>query len=95
MDLAKEIGTYEKSIEPYEDCCTVFLPKHPVTKPKLEKILASEAKLDCEGLIDAAVASDEIVNIYQGKITGSDREKLVLLLNKINASQATYWRKIK
>jgi hypothetical protein len=38
---------------------------------------------------------DEIVNIYQGKITGSDREKLVLLLNKINASQATYWRKIK
>ena len=64
MDLAKEIGTYEKSIEPYEDCCTVFLPKHPVTKPKLEKILASEAKLDCEGLIDAAVASDEIVNIY-------------------------------
>ena len=64
MDLAKEIGTYEKSIEPYEDCCTVFLPKHPVTKPKLEKILASEAKLDCEGLIEAAVASDEVVNIF-------------------------------
>ncbi len=64
MDLAKEIGTYEKSIEPYEDCCTVFLPKHPVTKPKLERILASEAKLDCEGLIRAAVESDEIVNIF-------------------------------
>ena len=64
MDLAKEIGTYEKSIEPYEDCCTVFLPKHPVTKPKLEKILASEAKLDCEGLIAAAVASDEVIDIY-------------------------------
>ena len=64
MDLAKEIGTYEKSIEPYEDCCTVFLPKHPVTKPKLERILASEAKLDCEGLIEAAVASDEVVNIF-------------------------------
>ena len=64
MDLAKEIGTYEKSIEPYEDCCTVFLPKHPVTKPKLEKILASESRLDCEALIEAAVASDEIVNIY-------------------------------
>ena len=64
MDLAKDIGTYEKSIEPYEDCCTVFLPKHPVTKPKLERILASEAKLDCEGLIEAAVASDEVVNIF-------------------------------
>ncbi|MBQ9060228.1 MAG: tRNA 4-thiouridine(8) synthase ThiI [Firmicutes bacterium] len=64
MDLAKDIGTYEKSIEPYEDCCTVFLPKHPVTKPKLERILASEEKLDCEALIEAAVASDEVVNIF-------------------------------
>lgn len=64
MDLAQEIGTYEKSIEPYEDCCTVFLPKHPVTKPKLDKILASESKLDVEGLIKAAVESDEVVNIF-------------------------------
>ncbi|MBQ9014712.1 MAG: tRNA 4-thiouridine(8) synthase ThiI [Firmicutes bacterium] len=64
MDLAKDIGTYEKSIEPYEDCCTVFLPKHPVTKPKLERILASEGKLDCEALIEAAVASDEVVDIF-------------------------------
>ena len=63
MDKAKEIGTYEKSIEPYEDCCTVFLPKHPTTKPKLEKILESESKLDCEALIEAAVASAEVVNI--------------------------------
>ena len=64
MDLAQQIGTYEKSIEPYEDCCTVFLPKHPVTKPKLEKILAAEAKLDVEKLVADAVASDEIVTIY-------------------------------
>lgn len=63
MDKAKEIGTYEKSIEPYEDCCTVFLPKHPTTKPRLERILESESKLDCEALIEAAVASAEIVNI--------------------------------
>lgn len=63
MDKAKEIGTYEKSIEPYEDCCTVFLPKHPTTKPKLEKILESENKLDCEALIEAAVASAEVINI--------------------------------
>ena len=63
MDKAQEIGTYEKSIEPYEDCCTVFLPKHPATKPKLNKILESEAKLDCEQLIRDAIASEEIVNI--------------------------------
>ena len=55
MDKAQEIGTFETSIQPYEDCCTVFLPKHPATKPKLEKILESESKLDCEALIDAAI----------------------------------------
>lgn len=63
MDLAKEIGTYDKSIEPYEDCCTVFLPKHPATKPKLERILVSESKLDCEGLIREAIEKEEIVEI--------------------------------
>ncbi len=63
MEKAKEIGTYEKSIEPYEDCCTVFLPKHPATKPRLERILASEERLECEALIDAAVASAEIIDI--------------------------------
>lgn len=64
MDKAKEIGTYETSIQPYEDCCTVFLPKHPVTKPKLHKILHSESKLDCEQLIETAAASKEIITIY-------------------------------
>ena len=64
MDMAKEIGTYEKSIEPYEDCCTVFLPKHPVTKPRLERILQSESKLDVEKLVADAVASDEVITIY-------------------------------
>lgn len=63
MDKAKEIGTYEKSIEPYEDCCTVFLPKHPTTKPRLERILESESKLDCIGLIEAAVESAEVIDI--------------------------------
>lgn len=64
MDKAQEIGTYEVSIRPYEDCCTVFLPKHPVTKPKLDKILASESRLDCEALIDRAVESEEVIDIY-------------------------------
>ncbi|MDO4869814.1 MAG: tRNA uracil 4-sulfurtransferase ThiI [Bacillota bacterium] len=63
MELAQEIGTYEKSIEPYEDCCTVFLPKHPATKPKLDRILHSESKLDCEALIQAACESEEIIEI--------------------------------
>lgn len=63
MDKAQEIGTYEKSIEPYEDCCTVFLPKHPTTKPQLSRIEESESKLDVEKLIADAVASEEIVHI--------------------------------
>lgn len=63
MDKAKEIGTYDISIQPYEDCCTVFLPKHPVTKPKLERIEDSESKLDVDALVQAAVESEEIVVI--------------------------------
>lgn len=63
MDMARKIGTYEKSIEPYEDCCTVFLPKHPVTKPRLEKILDSESKLDVDRLVEMAVDSAEHIEI--------------------------------
>ncbi|MBQ3292147.1 MAG: tRNA 4-thiouridine(8) synthase ThiI [Mogibacterium sp.] len=63
MDKAREIGTYDISIQPYEDCCTVFLPKHPVTKPKLERIEQSESALDVEALVNAAVASEEIIEI--------------------------------
>lgn len=61
MDMAKDIGTYDISIQPYEDCCTVFLPKHPVTKPKLANIEASESALDVEALVAAAVEAEEIV----------------------------------
>lgn len=68
MDKAKEIGTYDLSIQPYEDCCTVFLPKHPVTKPKLDRIQKSESALDVEGLVKAAVDSDEIVEIKPSEI---------------------------
>ncbi|MBE6041578.1 MAG: tRNA 4-thiouridine(8) synthase ThiI [Clostridiales bacterium] len=63
MDKAREIGTYDISIQPYEDCCTVFLPKHPVTKPKLDRIEKSEAALDVKALVDAAVASEEVIDI--------------------------------
>lgn len=63
MDKAREIGTYDISIQPYEDCCTVFLPKHPVTKPKKDRIEKSESALDVDRLVKNAVASEEIVEI--------------------------------
>ena len=61
MDLSRKIGTYETSILPYEDCCTVFVPKHPVTKPVLEDIRASEAAVDFAPLIEKAIADTEIM----------------------------------
>ncbi|WP_053957682.1 tRNA uracil 4-sulfurtransferase ThiI [Inediibacterium massiliense] len=63
MDIAKKIDTFETSILPYEDCCTVFLPKRPVTKPRLERILISESNLDVEKLVDEAVESMEVIDI--------------------------------
>ncbi len=61
IDYAKKIGTYETSSLPYEDCCTVFTPKHPATKPKMAKILEGEEKLDQEALIEKAVNEAEII----------------------------------
>jgi len=58
---ARQIGTFEISTLPYEDCCAMFTPKHPNTRPKLEDILAEEAKLDVEGLVARALESDQIV----------------------------------
>ena len=61
--IAKDIGTYDTSILPYEDCCTVFLPKYPVIKPKMEKCIKEESKLDLEELITGALDSIEIIDI--------------------------------
>ena len=63
IERSRTMGTYEISIRPYEDCCTVFLPKHPVTHPKLSEVIIEESKLDVEGLIDEAMATLEIVRI--------------------------------
>lgn len=61
VEIARNIGTYETSILPFEDCCTVFVPKHPTTKPKLERILESESRLDVEDLVRRAVEGTETV----------------------------------
>ncbi|MBR6783278.1 MAG: tRNA 4-thiouridine(8) synthase ThiI [Clostridia bacterium] len=60
---AREIGTFETSILPYEDCCTVFTPKHPDTRPDIAEILEEEAKLDVEGLVERALATDHFVRL--------------------------------
>lgn len=63
IDVAERIGTFETSSLPYEDCCTVFTPRHPATKPKMEIILEGEAMLDTDALVAAAIAGDEIVQL--------------------------------
>lgn len=60
IKIAQDINTYETSILPYEDCCTVFLPKNPVIKPKLDKVIREEQKLDYNSLIDDAMKNLEI-----------------------------------
>ncbi|WAM32979.1 tRNA uracil 4-sulfurtransferase ThiI [Caldicellulosiruptor morganii] len=57
--IAKNIGTYDISILPYEDCCTVFVPKHPKTKPRLEEVIKEEEKLDIQLLIENAISNTE------------------------------------
>ena len=57
VEIARRIGTFDISIEPFEDCCTVFTPKHPRTKPVLEKVLREEQKLDFEALVAEAIES--------------------------------------
>ena len=64
MDRAREIGTFETSILPYEDCCTVFTPKHPTVNPKRENIEKSESVLDVDGLINAALDGVEMTEIF-------------------------------
>lgn len=63
VEISRKIDTYETSILPYEDCCTVFTPRHPSTKPKLAKVLLSQNQLDIERLIDEAVEGTEIVEV--------------------------------
>ena len=63
IDIAKKLGTYETSILPYEDCCTIFDPKNPVTKPKEDKCIYYETLFDWKTLVDECVKNDEIVKV--------------------------------
>lgn len=61
IERSRAIGTFETSIQPYEDCCTVFLPKHPLIRPKLESVQKAEEKLNIEELVQEALNSLESV----------------------------------
>ena len=67
IDIAKKIDTYETSILPYEDCCTIFDPKNPVTKPKEDKCLYYETLFDYETLLEECVKNDRIVKVSYRK----------------------------
>lgn len=79
--LAEKIGTFELSIKPFEDCCTIFAPPRPKTKPRLEVARELEAQLDVDGLIERALAGIEITPIYPGqKFLDSDEAEDTSLL---------------
>ena len=64
IDIAKDIDTYEKSIEPHEDSCALFAPKHPVTNPKLEDVLVEEEKIEnYDEILDEIFNEKEYFNI--------------------------------
>lgn len=66
IDIAYKINTYETSIEPYEDCCTIFVAKHPVTKPNVQVIRRSEQKLQekIDDMVKTAVETAEVIRIH-------------------------------
>lgn len=63
IDLAKKVGTYDISIRPFQDCCTIFVPEHPVINPEIEKAREYEQAFDFETLINAAVKNDEVIKL--------------------------------
>ena len=68
IDIAKKIDTYAISIEPYEDCCTVFVPANPVTKPDINKCIQYESYFDFQPLIEECIKNVEIIEIKEGQV---------------------------
>jgi thiamine biosynthesis protein ThiI len=73
IEIAEKIGTFETSSLPYEDCCTVFTPRHPATHPRRDVIAQSESRLDAESLIAAALAGTEVVTLPAHLAEHTDR----------------------
>ena len=63
IQVARRIGTFETSIQPYEDCCTVFTPKHPRTRPELSRVLEQQNRLDFEALVQEALDGAQTVRV--------------------------------
>jgi len=63
ITISRKMGAFETSIQPYEDCCTVFTPKHPRTKPELHKVLREENKLPFDELVEEAIGTLYTVDI--------------------------------
>jgi len=61
--MARDIGTFETSILPYEDCCTVFTPRHPATRPNIDDVRAAEAVLDVDALVARAMEGETWVRV--------------------------------
>ena len=72
IDISKKIGTYNTSIIPFEDCCTIFVPKHPVINPNLYKCIEYENLINYEEMIDKAVNNIEVININDYKFIDND-----------------------
>jgi thiamine biosynthesis protein ThiI len=63
VSISKEIGTYETSILPYEDCCTIFSPKHPLVRPNREELTEDFAAMGIESLLERAVGETESLTL--------------------------------
>ncbi len=76
IDISKKIGTYDVSIQPFEDCCTIFTPKNPVTKPTRKRAERLESRFDFEKLLDECIENMESINIYPKKSITEDVEDI-------------------
>ncbi len=74
IDIAQKIDTYEISIQPFEDCCTIFTPKKPTTKPNLAKVEKMETHFDWQSELDTAVANTEAENIYYDQVFQNEED---------------------
>ena len=80
VDISQQINTYETSIQPYEDCCTIFVAKHPVTKPSIEKMEKSELNLTekIDELMKTAIETAEVIRVEQNAYKKKEQKKSCL-----------------